>query len=296
MKQIHPSLRPVLIVHGGAGLETPELGEEQHAGCAAAVEAGWGVLINGGSALDAVCAAVAVLEDAPVFNAGRGSCLTSAGTVEMDASVMDGCGVRAGAAAVVTAVRNPVRLARAILDDGRHVLLAGPQADAFARAHGLDTCAPSDLVTERQRKRWQQCGSGSTAGTVGAAAVDRAGHVAAATSTGGIFRKLPGRVGDSAVIGAGTYADDALGAVSATGHGEAIMRVVLAKFVVDCLRNGSDPAAAARRGIAHLSQRAAGSGGVIVVDPFGRFGYACNTPHMTLGYMRPDLPAVVVHP
>ncbi len=284
-----------MIVHGGAGVESPELQDEQRAGCAAAVEAGWGVLANGGSALDAVGAAVAVLEDAPAFNAGRGACLTSAGTVEMDASIMDGSGLRAGAAAVVTAARNPVRLARAILDDGRQVLLAGPQADAFARAHGVDTCAPTDLVTERQLQRWQRRGPGSATGTVGAAAVDRAGHVAAATSTGGIFYKLPGRVGDSAVIGAGTYADDALGAASATGHGEAIMRVVLAKFVVECLRDGSDPAAAARRGITHLSQRAGGSGGIIVVDPFGRVGYACNTPHMTVGYMHPDLPAVVVH-
>ena len=289
-------LRPALIVHGGAGIALPELAAEQRAGCAAAVDVGWRLLAAGGSALDAVCAAVAALEDAPAFNAGTGSCLTSAGTVEMDASVMEGGCRRAGAVAVVRAVRNPVRLARAVLDEGRHVLLTGPAAESFAQACGIALCDPAALVTERQLQRWRQRSAAGNTGTVGAAAVDRAGHVAAATSTGGIFFKMVGRIGDSAIIGAGTYADDALGAASATGDGEAIMRAVLTKYVVDALRDGTEPAAAARRAMQYLARQAAGSGGVIVVDALGRFGYACTTPHMSVAYMRSDLAATVVHP
>jgi beta-aspartyl-peptidase (threonine type) len=180
------------------------------------------------------------------------------------------------------------------MDDGRHVMLAGSAAEAFARQRGVPTCGPEELVTERQRQRWLQQRAAPAAGTVGAVAVDHAGHVAAATSTGGISCKLPGRVGDSAIIGAGTYADDTRGAASATGHGEAIMRVGLAKLVVDVLHDGSDPAVAAQHGIAYLGQRAAGCGGVIVVDSLGRFGHAHNTPHMSVGFMRPDLAEFVV--
>lgn len=285
---------PALIVHGGAGADTPELHSEQRDGCLAALRAGWEALARGASAVDGVCEAVAQMEADPVFNAGVGSCLTTCGTVEMDAAVMDGAGLRAGAVAVVRSIRQPIRLARAVMDDGGHVLLAGAGAETFARLRGVESCDPEELVTERQRQRWQQRESPASTGTVGAAAVDRSGHVAAATSTGGIFFKPPGRIGDSAIIGAGTYADDSLGAASATGHGEAIMRVVLAKLVVDDLRGGADPAAVARRGISELHRRVAGSGGIIVVDPFGRFGHAYNTAHMMVGYMRPDLADYVV--
>ena len=286
--------RPALIVHGGAGAAHPNLVAAQRAGCTAALEAGWRVLRQGGTALDAVCEAVVVLENDPVFNAGIGSCLTSAGTVEMDAAVMEGHILRAGAVAVVRTVRNPVRLARALLDDGRHVLLAGEATDAFARAHGFEICEPATLVTAEQRRRWQQHPTGTAGATVGAAAVDRSGHVAAATSTGGIAHKLPGRVGDSAVVGAGVYADDRLGAASATGHGESIMRVALTKSAVESLRDGGDPAVAARSSLRDLAQRLGGSAGLIVVDPFGRLGHAYSTPHMTLGYMRTDMSAYVV--
>jgi len=286
--------RPALIIHGGAGSVRLDTSATQVPGCTAALRAGWQVLVNGGSALDAVCEAAAVLEDDPNFNAGLGSCLTSSGTVEMDAAVMEGAALRAGAVAIVCSVCNPVRLARAILEDGQHVMLAGPEAEAFARARGLRSCRPEELVTPAQRQRWQQRRDETSGGTVGAAAVDRDGHVAAATSTGGIFYKLPGRVGDSAIIGAGTYADDTLGAASATGHGEAIMRAVLAQSVVDGLRGGSDPELAARCGINRLAQRTASAAGIIVVDPLGRFGYAYNTEHMTVGYMHADLSDLVV--
>jgi beta-aspartyl-peptidase (threonine type) len=295
MKQAVPMLRPVLLVHGGAGVALPELAAEMRDGCTAAVAGGWRILTDGGGALDAVCAAVAALEDAPAFNAGVGSCLTSDGTVEMDASVMQGAGRRAGAAAVVRGVCHPVHLARAVMEDGRHVLLTGAPAEAFAQARGLARCDPAALVTDRQLQRWRQRRHAGNTGTVGATAVDRAGHVAAATSTGGIFFKLPGRVGDSAIIGAGTYADDALGAASATGDGEAIMRAVLTKYAVDALRDGSHPATVAQRAIRYLTRQAAGSGGIIIVDPLGRFGYACSTPHMTVGYMSPDLATAIVH-
>ncbi len=286
-------LRPALIIHGGAGVVRSELSAAQAHGCTAALQTGWKILANGGSALDAVSEAVAILEDDPNFNAGLGSCLTSSGVVEMDAAVMDGAGLRAGAVGVVRAVRNPVQLARAVLEDGRHLMLAGPEAEVFARSRGVPTCRPEDLVTARQRQRWQQR-QADAGGTVGAAAVDRNGHVAAATSTGGIGGKLPGRVGDSAVIGAGTYADDHLGAASATGHGEAIIRVVLAKSVLDLLADGRDPEDAARASITLLAQRTRSTAGIIVVDALGRLGYSYNTEHMTVGYMRADLNEAVV--
>jgi len=294
-------VRPALIVHGGAGNRPAGPGATQRAGCTAAVEAGWRLLRDGGTAVDAVCAAVASLENDPAFNAGHGSCLTSAGTVEMDASIMDGHTLHAGAVAVVRGVPNPVHLARAIMRDGRHLMFAGPAAEQVARELGIETCPPQALITEPQRLQWLQSreGTGSAAGgpatgTVGAAAVDRRGHLAAATSTGGVIGKRPGRVGDSALIGAGTYADDGLGAASATGLGEAIMRIVLAYRVVAALHDGGDPWQAANNGIEQLAQRTGASGGIIVVDPLGRVGYASNTPYMSVGYMRADLGDIVV--
>jgi len=300
-------VRPALIVHGGAGSLPPDASTAHHAGCTAAVDAGWQILRRGGRAVDAVCAAVVSLENDPAFNAGRGSCLTSAGAVEMDASVMDGSTLHAGAVAVVRGVRNPVRLARSIMNDGRHLMFAGPAAEELAHQFGVETCPPQELVTEPQWQRWQEraraaggaatgdAGGGHAAGTVGAAAIDAAGHVAAATSTGGLFFKRPGRVGDSALIGAGTYADDGLGAASATGAGEAIIRVVLAYRVANALRDGGDPAEAARAGINELAQRTGAAGGIIVVDRLGRVGYAANTPQMTVGYMHADLREFVIH-
>jgi len=281
--------RPALIIHGGAGAARPDMRDAQVRGAGAALGAGWHVLAAGGAAVDAVCAAVSVLEDDPHFNAGLGSCLTSDGTVEMDASVMEGTALRAGAVAVVRTTRNPVRLARAIMEEGRCVMMAGPRADAFAHANGLLTCAPEHLITPEQLHRWRQRVGDGSRGTVGAAAVDRHGRVASATSTGGLFFKPPGRVGDSAIIGAGTYADDTYGAASATGDGEAIIRVALASSVVAALRDGRDPLMVARERITELERRVAGTAGVIVVDARGRVGYACNTEHMTVGLMHTDL-------
>ena len=286
-------LRPALIVHGGAGQIDADAKPDIEAGCRAAAEAGWAVLDRGGSALTAVVAAVVALEDDPHFNAGRGSVLTCAGTVETDASVMDGATLAAGACGAVSGVRNPIMLAHAILGDRQNVLLVGSGAEAFARDHAVARCGPHELITERQRERWRdRVPAGDAQGTVGAVAVDRAGHVAAATSTGGLMYKLPGRVGDSAIIGAGTYADDRAGAASATGSGEAIIRVTLAKAAVDLLRDGRDPMIAARIAVEELAARTGATAGVIVVDALGRLGCAYNSPQLPRAQCGARAPAV----
>ncbi|MFU8778954.1 MAG: isoaspartyl peptidase/L-asparaginase family protein, partial [Roseovarius sp.] len=214
---------PVLIVHGGAGRHPEAEHEDVLAGCEAAARRGWMVLRDGGSALDAVQVAVMALEDDPRFNAGTGSVLNARGRVEMDASIMEGSGLAAGAVGAVSTVRNPVQLARLILDQGETVLRVGPAAEDFAREQGLEAVDPDTHVTDRQRARWHDAHE-----TVGCVAMDELGRLAAATSTGGTKGKLQGRVGDSAVAGAGNYADNAGATVSCTGHGEDFMRTALA--------------------------------------------------------------------
>jgi L-asparaginase / beta-aspartyl-peptidase len=280
---------PALIVHGGAGADPAEA-PELRAGVWAAVLAGWRVLAGDGRALDAVEAAVRMLEDDPRFNAGRGSVLTSAGTVEMDASIMEGDRLACGAVAAVSRVANPVTLARCVLADGAHVLLAADGAHAFARSAGLPECDPASLVTERQRRRLAAHAADSR-GTVGAVALDRHGTVVAATSTGGMLGKRPGRVGDSALIGCGTYADSTLGGVSCTGSGEAIIRVVLARRALDFLKEADDPDYAAKVAVDLLVEEGRGEGGLILVDWRGRVGHAQSTPLMPVAWMSPALDA-----
>ena len=277
-------MKPVIVVHGGAGRVPEEDEEERWEGCRRAALAGWRRLLQGGSALDAVEEAVALLEDHPLFNAGRGSVLNAAGEVEMDASLMDGGRLHAGAVGAVRNIRNPIRLARRVLDDGRHILLVAEGAERFARDTGIPGCSAEELVTERQHARWGAM-KDTSPGTVGAVAVDGAGGMAAATSTGGLLRKRPGRVGDSALIGAGTYADHLLGAASVTGHGEAIMRVVLAKTALDLLAGDRHPQDAARLAMAVLGERGQGEGGIILVDRKGRVGHAHNAPVMSCAFM-----------
>src|SRR5512143_258006 len=271
--------RPTLIVHGGAGLWPVELLADADAGCARAADVGWQVLAAGGGALDAVQAAVVALEDDPLFNAGIGSSLNDAGMVEMDASVMDGASQRGAGVAGVTTIRNPVLLARQVLDNGRHVLIAGAGAERLGRLHGLPAVPPEALVTAAQRRRWSARLSGQP-GTVGAVAVDAAGHLAAATSTGGLRGKRAGRIGDSAVIGAGTYADDRAGAASATGNGEAILLAGLARAAVDGVRDGRHPSAVASALLRALAERPGGDAGLILVDRFGRVAIAHGVGHM----------------
>ena len=273
---------PALIVHGGAGAD-PGGREELRGGMRDAVAAGWRALAEGGTALDGVEAAVRSLEDHPRFNAGRGSVLTAAGTVETDASIMEGDRLRNGAVAAVSGVRNPITLARRILDAGRHSLFAGPGALARAQALGVPLCDPAELVTEHQRRRL----AALPAGTVGAVALDRLGTIAAATSTGGISGKLPGRVGDSALIGCGTYAESTLGGVSCTGDGEAIIRVTLARRALEILKNVGDPGQACEVALSVLVEEGGGQGGLILVDWRGRVGWACSTTLMPVGLMSP---------
>ncbi|HKA89176.1 MAG TPA: isoaspartyl peptidase/L-asparaginase [Haliangiales bacterium] len=276
------SIVPAIIVHGGAGGVV--VGHEANAlaACARAAAAGLDVLQAGGPALDAVQAAVRVLEDEPEFNAGVGSALTRDGTVELDAAIMDGATRRAGAVAAVPNLRQPIDLARLVLDDGEHILLCGDGAWAFARERGIAPVAPEALVTERARQRLRDRHKERGGGTVGACAVDAAGRCAAATSTGGMTGKRPGRIGDTPLPGCGTYADEA-GACSATGSGEYIIRATLGRFVVDRLRGDLPAHDAAVSAVWELAS-IGGDGGVICVDRRGRIGHARNTPAMPVAW------------
>jgi L-asparaginase / beta-aspartyl-peptidase len=278
-------MKPAFLLHGGVGAPAPDLHTARHQGLRRAFDAAWTILRQNGSAIDAVVRATVELENDPVFNAGVGSCLNQEGNVEVDASLMDGASLRAGAVGAVRNLRNPILLARAVMEAGRHVFLVGDGAERLARAQGLPVATREELVTARQLQRWQAAQIAGEPGTVGAVALDEAGHLAAATSTGGIFNKQPGRVGDSAVIGAGTYADDTLGAGSATGDGEAIIRTTLTRTAIELLRDGKDPAQAAQAAVALLRRRTGGEGGLILLDPLGRIGYAYNTPAMSVAFM-----------
>jgi len=287
-----PDVSPILVVHGGAGRFSPDRWDAARAGCRAAVEAGLAVLAAGGSAVDASCAAVRVLEDDPTFNAGVGAVLSRAGTIEVDAAVMDGRDLRFGAIGAVANARRPIDFARAVMDDGEHALVCGEAAWAFGRELGFAPCDPSEMISARARERFaleqEKRARGPVApvtdpedpGTVGACAVDAAGHVAAATSTGGITYKRPGRVGDTPLCGCGTYADDEGGAASATGHGESIIRVTMARVCVDAMRAGGSANAAAWASVHELARRVGGEGGMICCDRDGRVAAAHNSPSM----------------
>ena len=269
------SIRPcAIIVHGGAGQIPEESLPSRLEGCKQAALAGWKILESGGSALDAVEAAVILLEDNPLFNAGTGSTLNALGQVEMDAAIMEGSLLTAGAVAAVTGIKNPIQLARKVLEDGRHVVLAGEGALRFARQVGVPEFSPEFLVIDEERMRWNK-----KHGTVGCVAADETGQVVAGTSTGGIFDKLPGRIGDTPLIGCGTYADSA-GAASCTGMGEAIIRAVMGKTALDLVRSGYHPMEAARRAVAELEEKTGGKAGLIIIDHQGRIGHARNTTHM----------------
>ena len=276
-----------IAVHGGAGRETPADRGARRAGLARAEATGWAVLARGGGALDAVVEAVAVLENDPCFNAGLGSVLTVEGDVEMDASVMTGDTLVAGAVGAVSSVANPVRLARAVAAEGREVFLVGDAAVALAARHGLSTCAPGALITDGARRRWRERRP-APGETVGAVACDANGHVAAATSTGGVAGKRRGRIGDSAVIGAGTYADDELGAGSATGPGEAIIRATMVRAALELIGRGLDPGWVARYALVELDRRVGATAGLILVDPRGRIGIAHTTRSMPAAWRTDD--------
>lgn len=327
-------MKPSLIVHGGAWDIPDEAIDACNAGCRRALEAGWSILSHGGSALDAVEAAVIVLEDDPVFDAGFGSHLNLDGRVECDAIVMNGMTLRAGSVAALQRVRNPIRLARAVLEHCPHMMLVGEGAERFARDHGMALCDPQELISDAEREAWWHCSRekhaaahhrGHEQGTVGAVALDAEGRLFAATSTGGTCCKLPGRVGDSPLIGCGCYADAAAGGVSCTGYGEAIMKIVMAKTACELLRCsppsqhacavpekrdrlsiqlvGDSPSnhgllepcgesfhamMAARQAVHQLAHRTHATGGLILLDCEGNPGFAFNTPRMAYGFVSAD--------
>jgi beta-aspartyl-peptidase (threonine type) len=263
-----------IIVHGGAGEIDPKSLPDRLAGCRKAAEAGYAILKRGGSAVDATLAAVVVLEDDPQFNAGTGSTLNSLGKVETDAAIMDGATLRAGAVAAVSGVRNPITLAHAVMLHTPHVLLTGEGALQVAREHHIALCDPEVLIVAAQREHWKR-----KYGTVGAVALDSNGLLAAATSTGGMFDKMPGRIGDTPLIGCGTYADDRA-AVSCTGIGEDIIRTTLARTAAYLLEEAGDAPGAADLALRFFVDHTDSEAGLILIDRKGRMGFARSTAHM----------------
>lgn len=314
--------QPILLVHGGAWAIPDDSAAAHESGVRRALEAGYRILTHGGTALDAVEVAVTVLEDDPTFDAGRGSFLTSDGRVQLDALLMDGGRMKAGGVACVERLRNPIQAARLVLEQSPHVYFVGSGAEEFARSHGMPLIDNAEFVLDRERERLKAAQERQAAGladatfsgleddkgpetaishqsadslqddepaefrshdTVGAVALDSDGNLAAGTSTGGTLNKTPGRVGDSSLIGCGCYADNLSAAVSLTGWGEPIMKLVLGKWAVDRVANGSAPEFAARDAMSYLYNRLGGHGGIILLGPDGRFGMAHNTPAMAWG-------------
>ena len=335
---------PLLLVHGGAWAMPDSAVAAHEAGIRNALRAGYALLDRGASAVDAVEAAVASMEDDETFDAGRGSFLTQDGRVQMDALLMNGADLRTGGVACVERLRNPIRAARLVLDRSPHVYFVGTGAERFARQHGMELIENTELIVPRERERLMRFQQAELAGaryttfsgaestplpqaeaqngseessavppeqgadlavghaleqaapfvsatdptlnshdTVGAVALDSQGNLAAATSTGGTLSKAPGRVGDSSLIGCGCYADNQSAAVSLTGWGEPIMKLVLGKWAVDRVAAGVSPQQAAAEAIAYLYHRLGGHGGIILLGPDGRFGLAHNTPRMAWG-------------
>jgi beta-aspartyl-peptidase (threonine type) len=298
-----------LVVHGGAGTivraeMTPERDKEYRAALEQALRAGYDILSKGGSSLDAVEAAAMVMEDSPLFNAGKGSVFTAAGTNEMDASIMDGSNLKAGAVASVTTIKNPIKAARRVMENTRHVMVVGRGAELFAADQGLEIVGPEYFFTQR---RWDELlkakekekqkeqssrtirGAGEEFGTAAALALDRKGNLAAATSTGGLTNKMHGRVGDTPIIGAGTYANNATCAVSATGTGEYFMRGVLSHEVSSLMAHaGMSVEDAVAYVIDQELTTLGGDGGIIALDTKGNVAMRFNTAGMYRGYVKDD--------
>jgi len=295
-----PKFSPVLLIHGGAWAIPDDMVEAHLGGVRAAMAAGWKQLSQGKTALDAVEAAVVAMEDDETFDAGRGSFLTSDGGVQLDALMMDGKTLRAGGVGCVEHIRNPIRLAHKVLTESPHVYLVAEGAERFAAEHGIPLCDNSELIIPREVERLRRFKAAgkpdstfagaaaevsrtSSHDTVGAVALDADGNLAAATSTGGTLNKTPGRVGDSSLIGCGCYADNAKAAVSCTGWGEPIMKLVLGKWACDHVEEGEAPHVVAQRAITYLKDRVNGHGGMILLDQKGRIGAFHNTPRMAWG-------------
>ena len=274
-----------LVVHGGAG----DIESHEHAARLAAlrlaVQAGLPILQQGGTAIDAVEATIKVMESHPLLNAGTGAALNRDGQVELDALIMDGASHRFGAVAAVQRIEHPVLLARLVMERTPHHLIVGPGAELFATEQGVQLMDPSALIVTPEEKRRVADKGGDT---VGAVAIDQAGSVAVAVSTGGVKGKLPGRVGDSPIAGAGGYADNSLGAACATGVGEGIMRSLLTYRAVEAMLHAPNAQAAAQQALEIFTQRFAGDGGLIMLDTRGRIGIAHNTRFMPVAYVVDD--------
>ena len=298
-------MKTAIVVHGGAGAwqENPGRLSKAVAACVEAAVAGQAALLSGGLALDAVVAAVRLLEDCPALDAGRGSYPNANGDIEMDALIMDGRTLNLGAIAAVQRVRHPISLACRVLQHERHQFFVGPGAEAFADQIGFPRCQTADLLTAENLAAYR-AGSGKTnpaaqagaAGdTVGAVAIDGGGNLAVGTSTGGTFHKQPGRVGDSPLVGSGGYADNQTAAAGATGHGEALMKIVISKQVCDSVGQGLSAQDACDAAIRLLAERTNGSGGLIAIDRRGQIGVAYNTVAMPYAYAIGDDPIVSGH-
>ena len=295
-----PGKKFSLAIHGGAGTISPEqitpaIERELRAGLQQSLDVGRAILQNGGSSLDAVVAAVRVLEDDPLFNAGRGAVFTSAGTHEMDAAIMDGRTLMAGAVGAVARLKNPIVLARAVMEKSPHAMLAGKGAEDFARELGLEIADEKYFFTdqrwealERLRQTRAALSDADRHGTVGAVALDGMGNLAAATSTGGNTNKRPGRIGDTPIIGAGTYANNKTCAVSATGDGEFFMRAVAAHDLSALMDYGQMDLAEAAQAVIDKVKALGGTGGLIAIDRDGNIALPFNTTGMYRGYVDVD--------
>ncbi|XP_050932743.1 isoaspartyl peptidase/L-asparaginase isoform X2 [Lates calcarifer] len=290
----------VVVVHGGAWTIPDELAEASVNGVKAAACEGFSVLKRGGNAVDAVEAAVRAMEDNTVFNAGHGAALNTDGEVELDAIIMDGRTLASGAVSCVKNIANPVSLARAVMEKTAHIMLTGRGANMFAESIGIVTVPTETLVTEYEMKEWEKHKNYVTGvmedfnsqwahDTVGAVAVDCAGNVACATSTGGIRNKMVGRVGDSPIIGSGGYADNFTGAVSCTGHGESILKVTLARLILSHIEQGKSVADASQLSLQYMGDRVQGAGGAIVVSPSGKWAATFTTERMAWAAVENDV-------
>ncbi|KAM5164859.1 isoaspartyl peptidase/L-asparaginase [Mantella aurantiaca] len=285
-------MKPVIVVHGGAGTIVEEYADGYRAGVKRAALQGYDILRKGGDAVTAVEEAVVVLEDDPHFNAGHGSVLNEEGEVEMDAIIMDGKDLSSGAVSAVRCIANPIKLARLVMEKTDHVLLTCKGASLFAKSQGIPEIPGEKLISERSRERWKKnLKSGSNpkgTGTVGAVAVDSQGNVACATSTGGITNKMVGRVGDTPCIGSGGYADNTVGAVSTTGHGESIMKVTLARLILHYMEQGMSVEEAADAGLNYMKTRVDDTGGVIVINGDGEWTAKFSTNQMSWAAVKDD--------
>ena len=292
-------MKRVIIVHGGAWKIPIDIEKPCLEGVERAAKLAMNCLLNDNSALDAVEEAVKLMEDNPTFDAGVGSVLNADGEIELDAAIMDGKTLNAGAVAAVRYIKNPISLARSVMENSNHVFLVAGGASKFATLQGFKKF--DGLVMKRELDRWKNLHEkykgtmkfSNESGTVGAVAIDSHGNIAAATSTGGVPFKLPGRVGDSCLIGCGLYADNKVGGVSATGYGESIIKIGLSKVVCELLETGLGAQKAAEGSIKRLENKIKGRGGVIVLDKEGNVGFSYNTPKMASAYMDEGIDAPI---